>query len=122
MKDQYENELGYKFDLIDRANEFILDTNVKVISDVYTKDLYPNAYGNSGFRPFFNSGLLMKLCYEYGETFIKNFYKELYLLPKTNGDISEAYSNFCIASSKAVNINLKNFFIDGYKMNLNLKC
>jgi len=121
MKDQYENELGYKFDLIDRANEFILDTNVKVISDVYTKDLYPNAYGNSGFRPFFNSGLLMKLCYEYGETFIKNFYKELYLLPKTNGDISEAYSNFCIASSKAVNINLKNFFIDGYKMNLNLK-
>jgi len=121
MKDQYENELGYKFDLIDRANEFILDTNVKLISDVYTKDLYPNAYGNSGFRPFFNSGLLMKLCYEYGETFIKNFYKELYLLPKTNGDISEAYSNFCIASSKAVNINLKNFFIDGYKMNLNLK-
>lgn len=121
IKDQYENELGYKFDLIDRANEFILDTNVKVISDVYTKDLYPNAYGNSEFRPFFNSGLLMKLCYEYGETFIKNFYKELYLLPKTNGDISEAYSNFCIASSKAININLKNFFIDGYKMNLNLK-
>lgn len=119
MKDQYENELGYKYDLIERANEFILDTNVKSISDVYLKNLYPNAYGIPEFRPFFNSALLMKLCFDFGDKFITNFYKELYLLPKTNGVITEAYTNFCIASSKAVNLNLKYYFLEGYKMPIN---
>lgn len=119
LKDQYENELGYKFDLVRRANEFILDTLPKTISDVYEKSWFPNAYGNQGFKPFFNSGLLEKFCHDYGLTFINNFYNELYKLPNTNNDIREAYSNFCIATSKAVNLNLKSFFSKGYKMPLN---
>lgn len=121
MKNEYENEIGYKYDLVERANEFILDTNVKSISDVYSKNLYPNAYGIPEFRPFFNSGLLMKLCFEFGENFIFNFYKELYKLPKTNGIIAEAFTNLCIASSKAVKLNLKQFFLKGYKLPLNEK-
>lgn len=119
LKDQFENELGYKFDLASRANEYILDTIPKTISDVYQKSWYPNAYGNQGFKPFFNSGLLEKLCHDYGLTFIENFYKELYKLPNTNNNIQEAYSNFCIATSRAVNLNLKPFFSKGYKMPLN---
>jgi hypothetical protein len=119
LKDQYENELGYKFDLVSRANEYILDTIPKTISDVYQKSWYPNAYGNEGFKPFFNSGLLQKFCYDYGLTFINNFYQELYKLPNTNNDINEAYSNFCIATSRAINVNLKPFFSKGYKMTLN---
>jgi hypothetical protein len=119
LKDQFENELGYKFDLASRANEYILDTIPKTISDVYQKSWYPNAYGNQGFKPFFNSGLLEKLCHDYGLTFIENFYKELYKLPNTNNDIQEAYSNFCIATSRAVNVNLKPFFSKGYKMPMN---
>lgn len=119
LKDQYENELGYKFDLVDRANEFILDTIPKTISDVYQNSWYPNAYGNQGFKPFFNSGLLEKLCHDYALTFIENFYKELYKLPNTNNNIQEAYSNFCIATSRAVNVNLKPFFSKGYKIPLN---
>ncbi len=119
MKDQYENELGYKSDLVSRANEFILDTIPKTISDVYQNSWYPNAYGDTGFRPFFNSGLLEKLMYDNGINFINKFYEELYKLPDTNNDIQEAYTNFCIATSRTVNVNLKPFFSKGYKMPLN---
>ena len=118
LKDQYENEIGYKYDLVDRANEFILDRNVTTIADVYEKLLYPNAYGNSDFKGFFNSALLMKFCFDYGNPFISNFFKELYNLPDVN-NITEAYTNFCIAASKAVNVNLKPFFKDAYRMPLN---
>jgi len=119
LKDQYENEVAYKFDLVHRANEFILDTAVMSINEVYEKALYPDEHGNINFKPFFNSGLLEKLSNDYGEQFIMNFYSELYKLPNHNNNIVEAFSNFCIATGKALNKNMKPFFRDAYKMPLN---
>ena len=119
LKDQYENEVGYKFDLVHRANEFILDTAVNNISEVYEKALYPFEHGNANFKPFFNSGLFEKLANDYGDQFLKNFFTELYKLPNHNNNIVEAYSNFCIATGKALNKNMKPFFQDAYKMPLN---
>lgn len=119
LPNQYENEMGYKSDLLNRANEYILDSEATTIGKVYEQSLYPFEHGNVNFKPFFNSGLLMKLCHDYDNNFIFNFLPELYKLPSTNGNINEAYTNFCIASSKALNKNMKPFFKEGYKMPLN---
>ncbi|GAP68706.1 por secretion system C-terminal sorting domain [Bacteroidales bacterium 6E] len=119
LPDQYENEVGYKFDLVHRANEFILDTAVNSIGQVYENALYPFEHGNVNFKPYFNAGLIEKLATDYGEEFIMNFYNELYKLPNHNNNIVEAFSNLCIATGKALNKNMKPFFKDAYKMPLN---
>lgn len=119
IKDQYDGEMNYYFGLANCASEYLLDTVPKTIEDVYKNSWYPTDYGNIHFKPFFNSALLEWLVREYGLNFVNKFYEELYKLPNTNGNIQEAYSNFCIATSRAVNVNLKPFFSKGYKMPLN---